>query len=131
MVHPKVNILNYVNQHFSHVPVIEITTKLALSRRFRFLARSAKIEKTSFYHETRQTFEMMPIDHGFQFKHHLTIEWSDLVIDFSEQAFKNTQQFLNQYGEKNTFLELIQDYRTRNQSLIDQCYENKHPKNFW
>lgn len=132
MVHPSPKILRYINQYFAHVPTIEITSLSELSRRFRFLARSAKIEKTADYpKQTRELFETMSMNHGYQFQHHLTIEWSNLIIDSSEQCFENIQQFLNHTGQKDVFLKLIQDYRRRNQNLIDQCYENKHPENVW
>ena len=132
MVHPLDNVLNYIDQYFPHVPIIEITTHLELSRRFRFVARNNKIESTSLFPmETRRIFETMPTNHGRRFKKHLKIEWSNLIIDLSETVFEDIQQFFNQSGQKDVFLELIRDYRTRNQNLIDQCYENKHPKNIW
>lgn len=130
MVHPRPDPLNFVKTYFDNSPVIEITSCNELSKRFRLLARRSKIENTVLG-DAKVEYNTLSVQRHDMFKHQLMIEWEDLIIHDPANSFVKIQEFLGHSGSQETFMHCVEDYKKRNQTLLDICYEKHHPENIW
>jgi hypothetical protein len=117
LVHPQKKILEWLQQWFSHAPMIEITTHTTKSQKFRDLAATEKIgpkiRNTHLYY-----------DCGKQFDRHLKIEWQSLFLDSTDVEFQRLCGFLGHAGDFDQFNSLLQDYLKRNQHILDAISES-------
>jgi hypothetical protein len=110
--HPDDSSTRWIQQHCAQCPVIEITTAQYASQRFRDLAATEKIgpkERDCYNYHTS----------GKIFRRHLKVEWLDLCLKDTRRCFHEICGFIDLPGQNDLFCALMQDYRQRNQHLID------------
>jgi hypothetical protein len=118
LVHPlPPSSVDWLLQYLKDSYVLEITVHKPRSRRFRILAANAKISYLG----------RNPIDSNnrysqswFEGPNHLRVEWEDFLLTDVEGQFHRMEEFFGTTGDLALYKELVTDYRTRNQSLIDQ-----------
>lgn len=112
LVHPKGNSLEIITKYFSHCPVIEIVTFKEVSKRFQILAANSKIPDKPL---------VTSVDDCSNYKceKHLLVEWQDIIMD-TKKVFDQLQEFLSVPGDYKKFSMTVDDYKQRNQQLLDQ-----------
>lgn len=109
--------VRYILEHFSHAPIIEITTNDHVSQKFRNLASwkkiGIKIYNAFMHKDCRHTYPR-----------HLKVNWSDLFLTNTAPEYQRILDFLNTTGNSDAFQTAVKDYCERNQELITQAYES-------
>jgi hypothetical protein len=111
-VHPKGNSLEIITKYFSHCPIIEIVTFNDSSKKFLKIAVTSKLPGHPL-----DTLNSNCCD--YHCEKHLLVEWSDIIFD-TRKVFDQLQNFLSMTGDYNKFCLLVDDYKLRNQTLLDQ-----------
>ena len=120
MAHPNDTSIAWIQQHCHTAPVIEITTGLYASQRFRDLAATEKIgpKERDCYRYQRS---------GAVFAKHLEIEWMQWILTDTLGSFEQICGFLELPGDGQGFQGMVADYRRRNSHLIDIIHANQTP----
>lgn len=116
LAHPTASSIDFIKQYLPDIPIIEISIIKELSKKFKFYAANSKIPA-----ENRRN-----IPTSFQFdwkpqhcaKKHLYIEWSDLILTDTANAFNKIKEFLNIDGDTDKFLQMVENYKTRNLDIL-------------
>lgn len=109
--------VRYTLEHFSHAPIIEITTNDYVSQKFRDLSSWKKIGikiYNSFIHK----------DCKQDYPKHLKVNWSDLFLTNTAHEYQRILDFLNATGDTEAFVGAVKEYCQRNQDLISQAHES-------
>lgn len=120
LCHPNPASLNIISSYLLSVPILEITTHSNKSKYFRYLAATQKIEVKemapagAFYNYS---------DSKVKCSRHLKIEWSNLLLDDTTNQFKQIEYFIGNVGNLKKFQELVDEYITRNQLILDSLNE--------
>lgn len=109
--------VRYTLEHFSHAPIIEVTTNDRVSQKFRGLASWKKIGVkiyNAFMHKDCQQ----------DYPRHLKVNWSDLFLTNTAHEYQRILDFLNATGNTEAFVDAVQEYCQRNEDLITQAHES-------
>jgi hypothetical protein len=115
MSHQRPEHLDFLSQWATQWPIIEITTGQQVSKKFQNLARHQKLNS-----QQKDPRSMCQIT----FPRHLRVEWTDLLLDDVENAYRKIVDFLGAQGDFEQFRLLLDDYLNKNQSLIQQAHES-------
>lgn len=109
--------LNFIQELLPTVPVIEVTTYTDISKKFRYIGMQNKIKLTRAVNaDAVRKYG----DCGIKFRHHLQIEWSDLLLTNPVFVLQRLEEFLGISGNQEIFSNMINDYLVRNKPFIDQ-----------
>lgn len=115
IAHPTDSSLNFIQQHLSDLPLIEITVRDPYSMEFSKRAAVGKIHKGT----TKNTYKDRPGNIPYRADQHLLVEWKDIILDRPAQEFVRISDFLGLTGSADRFVALVQDYVKRNQEYLN------------
>lgn len=114
--------LDFILEHGSAWPVIEITTNMPTSQKFQALARNSKIPQ-EFLNQPRLPGATRPNTKQLAWKKHLAVEWSELIMTDTIHCYSKIVEFLGGNGNTDGFVDMVQNYKMRNQDLIKELDE--------
>lgn len=115
---------NFILKYGSAWPVIEITTNLPTSQKFQCLARDSKIPQEFLSQPGLATAIRPDIKQLACKKKYLTVEWSELIMTDTKHCYSKILEFLGANGHADSFVDMVQDYKLRNQHLIKELDES-------
>jgi hypothetical protein len=115
LAHSEVTTKNFIPKYLPNLPVVEIVVHCPKSKLFRKLAANAKIPRLN----KKYDYDSDPAESSYHATKHIRIEWEDIILTNSQLEFKKITEFLNVIGDPNNFVQLVTDYRQRNQEIIN------------
>ena len=121
LAHPMNSSVQFIKNYLYGLPIIEITRVEEISQKFAYQAKYAKVSPDLVIGSSQEwRYEMQR--HTMSPPNYLKVEWSDLILDNTEQIFQKIQNFLNITGNQQKFKELVEDYKHRNHDLLERVY---------
>lgn len=108
--------LGFLRQWGNNLPTIEIVTRKHLSKSFRVLAEQSKISAADRAGKQTGSYDY---EHSYyQCPDHLQIEWSDILLTDTVDAFEAIENFLGTTGSVGQFQSMVADYLKRNAKIF-------------
>lgn len=115
--------LDFILEHGSTWPVIDIITNTPTSQKFQTMARNSKISQ-GFLNQPRLAGAIKPDTKQLARKKYLAVEWSELIVTDTKHCYSKIVEFLGGNGHVDGFVDMVQDYKMRNQDLIKELDES-------
>jgi len=125
LAHPDPATLNFIQQHFSNLAMIEIQTNSSRSKKFRYFGSEQKITKADvensgtvrpWYARYHYLLEDPPMD--YTASQHLKIEWEDLMLAHPAETLVSIARFVNSDYNATVFENMVAEYLQRNQQIL-------------
>ena len=124
LAHPDAEYIQFILKFLREAPVIEIVSRTHTSQHWQYIARSSKIKQIDLDQSTKShssTYEIQPYTKMYQAPNHLEIEWADLFLNDSNKVIASIAEFLNNNIDVQKISAMIDNYKQRNNSLINRC----------
>jgi hypothetical protein len=120
--HPHPSSIKFLQENLPLVPVIEVTARNILSKKFVAFATTSKIK----HKPTALLYNPLLVQDqsNCTFSRHLLVEWQDIIITDPAPTFDKISQFIGHSGNADNFCSYVADYRNRNADLIKLANES-------